>query len=93
MQAFEPSLSFHYGFLLNFILINIGTSCPVKNFFALISLLKMLYCLFTVKEVRKIVCAKSSSVGRAIESMIRTGKLNTLSSLDLPQVYFYHYSF
>lgn len=50
-------------------------------------------CLFTVKEVRKIVCAKSSSVGRAIESMIRTGKLNTLSSLDLPQVYFYHYSF
>ncbi|KAJ4796363.1 DNA-directed RNA polymerase subunit beta [Rhynchospora pubera] len=41
--------------------------------------------LGNVKDVKKIVCAKSASIGRFIESLIRTGKLNCKSSLDLPQ--------
>ncbi|XP_074576381.1 DNA-directed RNA polymerase I subunit 2-like [Curcuma longa] len=39
----------------------------------------------SVTQVKKIVANNSTNIGRVIESMIKIGRLNTLSGLDLPQ--------
>ncbi|KAL6883540.1 hypothetical protein ACP4OV_010954 [Aristida adscensionis] len=41
--------------------------------------------LNNLQEVRKILSKNTTSVGRAIESMIKIGKVNSQSGLDLPQ--------
>ncbi|XP_074556984.1 DNA-directed RNA polymerase I subunit 2-like [Curcuma longa] len=40
----------------------------------------------SVRQVKKIVAKNSINIGRAIESMIKVGRLNTQSGLDLPQI-------
>ncbi|RWW71233.1 hypothetical protein BHE74_00021030, partial [Ensete ventricosum] len=45
------------------------------------------FCIYKpVTQVKKFFSRSSSTIGRAIESMLKIGRLNTASGLDLPQV-------
>lgn len=48
-------------------------------------------CFIEVAQIKKVFNRGSATIGKAIESMIRIGRLNTPSGLDLPQVFtLYH---
>ncbi|GJM88039.1 hypothetical protein PR202_ga04057 [Eleusine coracana subsp. coracana] len=46
----------------------------------------ILCCLCVAHEIRKFLGKNTTSVGRAIESMLKVGKVNSQSGLDLPQI-------
>lgn len=59
---------------------------PCLYVIRLYALMLTFYIYKPVTQVKKFFSRSSATIGRAIESMLKIGRLNTASGLDLPQV-------